>query len=86
MANSKTAAVANERVTLGETVITEIARREDVSPLNLPPLYETLESDLCDQLFESTPEFEGLEPVSFQYHGYSVRIQLDGTVRIVAQE
>ena len=81
MADSETALTAAERVSPAETIVTEIARREGVSPLSLPPLYDVLDSDVCDQLFQPGAESVGTgRPITFEYSGYDVIVHADGHV------
>jgi len=87
MADSDTAPSADARSTIAEKIITEIARREDVSPLDLTPLHDSIDPDALDRLFDPTVESGRMVgAVSFQYCGYDVIVHADGYVEITARE
>jgi len=57
-------------------VVTAIARRRSVEPTELPPLYEAIDPDALDALFESTrrggPRHGRIE---FTYDGHAVTVE-----------
>ncbi|NKE38065.1 hypothetical protein GWG54_20180 [Natronococcus sp. JC468] len=59
-------------------IITAIATETDESPLDLPPLYKTIDPDALESLLTSTntPQFQ----VSFVYCGYQIHVYKDGTI------
>lgn len=63
------------------TVISAVAEVTDSDPIELPPLYHTIETDALNRLFlskRSDPEIQ----VSFQYEGCEVTIDGSGEVRV----
>lgn len=67
----------DERVS--EAVISAIADLENVSPLELPPLYEVIDPDALNVLFQrdATPR-----RVEFSYRGHDVVVRNEGDVSI----
>jgi len=53
-------------------IVQAVAEVEDVSALDLPPLYETIDPESLDALFESLSS--GTAAVSIEYAGYDVSI------------
>ncbi|MFC6764323.1 HalOD1 output domain-containing protein [Natrinema soli] len=53
-------------------VIEAVAEETDSDPLDLPPLYETIEPDALNTLFNSS---ETSSQVLFQYAGFEVVVQ-----------
>jgi len=58
-------------------IVYRVAELEGTTPLELPPLHETVDPDALDTLLDS----EGVT-VSFDYYGYYVYMTSDGTVAI----
>ncbi|WP_290818170.1 HalOD1 output domain-containing protein [Halovivax sp.] len=52
-------------------IVEQVAEQHDTSPEDLPPLYETIDSDALDALFDSTSESMR---VTFTYCGYQIEI------------
>lgn len=70
------------RVTVA--VVTGVARSTGADPLELPPLYDTLDPDALNTLFDGARkrgESDRLR-VTFDYEGCEVTITGDGTVSI----
>lgn len=65
----------DDDVSPSEKVIQEVAAKTGTDPLELPPLYETIDPDALDALVESSGE-SGLQ-VEFQYADRHVVV--DGT-------
>lgn len=65
---------------LVERIVAEVADREDVSPVELPPLYQRLDTEALRELVDSV-EDAPLE-VEFAYDGYTVVVRGDGSVRV----
>lgn len=83
MESSEPATATAERNPPSHKVITEIANREDVSPAELPPLYETLDPTALDQLFNHTTNAMRMNgSVDFPYYGYEVTVHADGFLEI----
>lgn len=66
------------------TVVSAIASIRGCSPVQLPPLYDTIDPDSLDQ-FVSILDSHGSSNVSitFRYNGYRVTVQSSQTVKIV---
>jgi len=58
-------------------IVYRVAELEGTTPLELPPLHETVDPDALDTLLDS----EGVT-VSFDYYGYYVYMTSDGTIAI----
>lgn len=69
---------------LSTAVIEAVSERAGEAPSGLPPLYETVDPDALDCLFEPVstgiPRQGGV--VEFPYAGYRVRISSDGGIDI----
>lgn len=65
---------------LVERIVAEVADREDVPPVDLPPLYERLDPEALRELVDSVDDAT-LE-VAFAYDGYTVVVRGDGSVRV----
>lgn len=63
-----------------QAVAERVAAAEGVDPLELqPPLFEAIDTDAMDSLFESANSATKLQ---FTYHGYSVTIDGDCNVEL----
>lgn len=68
-------------MSLSQAVVDAVARREKVEPENLePPLYEAVDPDALDSLFEDNHTSRGT--ISFMYKGYRVVVDSTGAVRL----
>lgn len=67
---------------LVQRITEEVADREDSSPMDLPPINETLDSQALQELVESA-EADTLA-IEFVYCGYTVRVEGDGDVEVGA--
>lgn len=66
---------------LSTDVITTIADHEGVDPMDLePPLYEVVDLDALEMLFDRDADVDGR--FVFSYNGYDVTVTSDGDVRI----
>lgn len=77
----------SERDSINEAIITKIADLEDVDPLELPPLYEAVNTDALTRLvtsFATGPSDSGGE-IAFSYYGYRVSIRADGSIELVSE-
>lgn len=70
-----------------EEVLEEVAEAEGAGPLELPPLYDTVDADALESLLSGTATDDRPEAVevTFQYCGYAVSVDSDGTARIVSE-
>lgn len=66
------------RETAAEAVIQTVAETTDTDPLELPPLYETIDPDALDALIEDMQAGS----ISFTYTGREITVHSDGTVTI----
>lgn len=64
--------------TIVETIAMTIADHRDVSPMDLPPLYDVVDPDVLESVVS------GLTPdhVTFEYAGYRVTVESDGSVHL----
>lgn len=68
---------------LSTKVISEVAAREGVDPLELDePLYDVVDVSALEKMVESARGREGTFEVTFSYHGYDVRVDATGDVTI----
>ncbi|MFB6141652.1 MAG: HalOD1 output domain-containing protein [Halosimplex sp.] len=66
---------------LSERVVSAVAAHRDVEETALPPLFEVLDPDALDALFE-TPGAVPQGTVTFEYAGCIVECSSDGTVDV----
>lgn len=57
-----------------EAVVAALSRHEDVSPLALPPLHDSIPTDALDELFDDTDDRTGV-CLSFTHVGNLVTIE-----------
>lgn len=68
---------------LSTKVVTEVAAREGVDPLELDkPLYDVVDVSALEQMVESASGREGTFEVTFSYHGYDVCVDATGDVTV----
>ncbi|MFC4550266.1 MULTISPECIES: HalOD1 output domain-containing protein [Halorussus] len=70
---------------MSRSVVETVAELEDTDPLKLPPLARFVDPDALDRLFG--PSFDGTRRevvgrVEFDYAGYRIRVEADGTVAV----
>lgn len=64
-----------------QAVLSAVAKAKGSDPLELPPLYNTIDADALNQLFLSEPGSSAIR-VSFHYEGCKVTIKGSGEVRV----
>lgn len=62
-----------------ETVFSEVANKDGVDPLDLEPLYTSVDPDVLVALYESP---SNVDRVEFEYAGYAVIIEDEDQVRL----
>lgn len=67
---------------LSDAVVAEVADREGVDPLDLPPLFDVVDRDALDVLFTDTDGRHRSARTVFYYHGYEVTAYADGRVAV----
>lgn len=73
---------ASER-TPTEVIVEAIATAADVDPLDLPPLYESIDPDAVDQLVGDREGDEGTGALlSFTFDTWNVFVRSDGRIRV----
>ena len=83
MVNSEWDSQSTSRLPPSRKVITEVARRTDVPPTDLPPLHGVINPDALDALFQSTPTAGRMDgTISFEYSDYEVTVHADGYVDV----
>lgn len=66
-----------------EVIVDAIATAADVDPLELPPLYETVDPELLDKLFESgDAASDETMSLSFEVDSWNVFVRGDGKIRV----
>lgn len=63
---------------LSQAIIEAVAEEEAVDPLKLDPLYDVIDPDALDDLFQS----ESICRVLFEYNGYEVEVTAGGNVTL----
>jgi len=67
---------------LSTTVVTAVAKAASAEPMELPPLYESIDPDALDKLLGGdlgrSREYNGY--VTFGYAGHSVTVHADGEI------
>lgn len=71
----------HENETPAEKIIESISKAADSDPLELPPLYEFVDPDSLNKLFENTNGSTELF-LSFQIENWNVFIRSDGSIRV----
>lgn len=61
------------------TVILAVSSLTDTAPDDLPPLFETVDPDALDALFQQ-PRSAG--HVAFQYYGHRIEVNADNVIRV----
>lgn len=73
---------------VSESVVTAVANAEDVSPLDLPPLYSAIDPDALDAFVGSVSSTRG-EPdlsITFPYNNYDVTVTGTGSISLTKAE
>jgi hypothetical protein len=67
-------------------VIEAVADARDTDPLDLPPLYDVVDPDALNHLFEYDPDalVTGVACIRFEMAGCSVVVRRDGSVEATA--
>lgn len=61
-------------------VVESVADKEGVAPAQLtPPLYETIDPDALDALFEPSLQATSMREFTFEYSGYEVHVLKNDT-------
>lgn len=68
--------------TVSTKVVQRVSTSTDQEVTELPPLYETIDPEALDSVFNSAVMDESSLEVRFMYSGYEVIITGSGTVRV----
>lgn len=68
-----------ENESLSSKVVTEVATAKGVSPIDAPPLYDTIDPEALDTLFDGVSR---TGHVSFSYNGCDVSVKSTGEVQV----
>lgn len=72
---------------VSQSIVEAVAETENVSPLELPPLYGSIDPDALNRLFESPSAAAELRlEVEFVYSGYRVTVSEEGYVSVEPRE
>lgn len=66
-------------------IVETVAHRADESPLELPPLYDYVDPALLDTLEAGERHPNRSYSVVFDYYGYEITVDSDGTVTVTEQ-
>lgn len=69
-------------VPASEAVVERIATCEGVGPTELPPLYDTIDTEALDSLVGSAEPSESTLQIEFTYNDYEVTVTGEGVVHI----
>ena len=72
-------------VSASERVVAVIAEKSGTDPLELPPLYESVDPDALDALFTPDSREPVLGEVTFTHAGHEITVAYDGEVVITAR-
>lgn len=88
MSRSATADRAAQAGPVSERVVSTVAELIGSEPLALEPLYETVDPDALNTLFEPGPDHSdrASRRVEFSYHGCTVVVSADGAVQVTDSE
>lgn len=64
-----------------DRILTAVAETEECDPVELPPIYHSIDSDALCQVTRGT----GVTEVSFSYHGYRVTVGERYRVRVTEE-
>lgn len=71
---------------VSERIVTEIATRDGVDPIELPPLFDAVDPDALEVLFAPKANGETRRGrVWFRYAGYDVTIEYDDDLAVVIE-
>lgn len=70
----------SQQTSPSEAVIYRVAEQQDVDPVELPPLYESIDPDALDSLVQSSAASDSQLEVEFTYAGHDVTVTGSGTV------
>lgn len=88
MVQYETSTQRPDESTVSERVFTAVADARDEDPLELPPLYDVIDPDALDQLFDHgvTGRQTGPGRVNFRLADCEVVVHSDGEVEVTAAE
>lgn len=71
--------------TVSDRVVDEVANVLNADPLDLDPLYETIDPEALDSLFQSSSETGAVGRVEFEYEDCLVTVFDTGDVTVIPQ-
>ena len=77
-----TVRTTSEDETVSETVIAAVADAKGVSPLDLDPLYDSIDPDALDQLFDHAGGGSSITRLSFEMADCEVHVRANGEVTV----
>lgn len=77
-----TGATIDDRETLLQRVVERVAAEEDVGPMELPPLADTIDPDILTRLTDCSPSGEKPVYLRFTYCDLTVIVDSDGAVSV----
>lgn len=77
-----------DREHVSHRVVESVAAADGVDPIDLPPLYDAINPDALNTLFDpaSTDGKSTVGELRFSYHGYDVRVTAGGVVTISSEK
>ncbi|WP_224269204.1 HalOD1 output domain-containing protein [Haloprofundus salinisoli] len=67
-------------------IVTQIATREGVGPLDLPPLHYAIDPNIVPSLLESPDRNGSRGEITFTYFGYDVTVTEEGMVQVTEKK
>lgn len=88
MAQSNIGTQQTEENEVSQRVVAAVAAERDVEPLELPPMYDVIDPDALNKLFDDrfSARGDGLGRVIFTMAGCEVVVHSDGEVAVTAPE
>lgn len=82
MAETATVGTSMQTESVSERIVTAVAEFTGRDPLSLDPLYDAIDPEALDALFEPTDATGTPRRVAFTYAGCSVEITGEGEIRV----
>ena len=68
-----------------ENIINEIALHEGVRPIELPPMWHTIDTEALDAIVASADDGRHFQ-IEFSYSGYDIIVQGENDIQVVKSE
>lgn len=72
----------SDQATPSFAIITIVSKVAGIDPLELHPLYDSIDGDALDEL--CTVDFSSVSRLTFQYNGYEITVGTDDVVEVMS--